>query len=45
MKKIITIILAMAAVTAGLIAEGGVDFSGQIETAWGLGRRGAGASP
>ena len=37
MKKIITLILAVAAATAGLSAEGGVDFSGEVETVWGVG--------
>ena len=37
MKKILLIILLGVLATAGLAAEGGVDFSGNIETLWGVG--------
>ena len=37
MKKIITLILAVAAATAVLAAEGGVEFSGEVESLWGIG--------
>ena len=37
MKKLLLITMLGVLVTAGLAAEGGVDFSGDIETLWGVG--------